>query len=459
MKTICTVLIASVVLVGSAKAQTAGSIEAVEEAFAFEPSVREVTQRALRYFRIDPESFDRLRRTSRSRALLPLFAAGYRYDDDAFARTEAQAPMPLNVAESTNQLTHSVNVGALWDLRQLAFNPAEVQVYGLVGVQRDILLEVTRTYFLRRQLQMRMALRPPDELLARAALSAHVAVRVLVHGDEAWRSARAALGAVTGVRLVDAPYGDIWLRDTAPLFRRGPTTGLDAVAFRFDGWGGKYRLEGDLEVAEAVARDEGVELERLDLVGEGGAVEVDGEGTCLTTRSCLLASARNPGASEAEVTATLERALGVTRVVWLERGLANDHTDGHVDTLARFVAPGRVAVMTPTGDDPNAEVLAELRRDLVAARDARGRPFELVDVPSPGAVLDAAGALQPASHLNFLVTNAIVVVPTYGTPSSDAAVEALAACFPDRHTVGLPARAILAGGGAFHCITQEVPER
>lgn len=287
-------------------------------------------------------------------------------------------------------------------------------------------------------------------------LGAHVPVRVLVGGAEAWASARATLGDAPGVELVDGPYGDVWLRDTAPLFRRAGDR-LDAVAFRFDGWGGKYRLPGDPEVAPFVAAAEGAPLSRLPLVGEGGAVEVDGEGTGLTTRACLLA--RNPGRDEADVDRVLGDALDVERWIWLDEGLANDHTDGHVDTLARFVAPGRVAVMRPTAGDPNAAVLDAIRRTLDGARDAAGRPLERVEVPSPGAVLDQEGGPMPASHLNFVVTDGLVVVPTYGTGTADAAVEAIAPCFPGRRVVGLPARSILTGGGAFHCITQEVPRR
>jgi len=162
-------------LATTASAQTPEMLARARAAVAHEPEVAEVSEEALRHFRVDPGSFDRLRTTARTRGLLPLFAAGYRYDDDAFARTETQRlGSNVDINESNAAVTHSVNVGALWDLRQLAFNPSEVQVYGLVGVQRDLLLEVTRTFFLRRQLQMRLALRPPDDLLARTALELRI---------------------------------------------------------------------------------------------------------------------------------------------------------------------------------------------------------------------------------------------------------------------------------------------
>jgi agmatine deiminase len=154
----------------------------------------------------------------------------------------------------------------------------------------------------------------------------------------------------------------------------------------------------------------------------------------------------------------LRNALGATQVLWLGDGLLNDHTDGHIDTVARFLSPGVVVCMRPSGsDDPNREVLAAIARDLSSMRDAAGRRLEVVRVPSPGSVRDAEGRVMPASYVNFYLGNRAVVVPTYGTPWDDQAVEEIAALFPGRRTVGVPALAILAGGGAFHCITQQQP--
>jgi agmatine deiminase len=259
-------------------------------------------------------------------------------------------------------------------------------------------------------------------------------------------------------RVHDVRFGDIWLRDTAPSFQLGSDGALVAVCFRFNGWGGKYVLEGDEDVGSRVAEIAGARIRDLDLVLEGGGIEVDGEGTCLTTRQCVLNPNRNPALDEKRATELISDAVGAECVVWLERGLANDHTDGHIDTLARFVAPGIVACMEPaSAADPNADVLREIAADLAAARDGRGRRFEIVTVPSPGAVLNGEGDCMPASYLNFYIANASVVVPTYGVANDDRAVAAIAACFPGRTVVGSPARAILTGGGAFHCITQQEP--
>lgn len=274
-------------------------------------------------------------------------------------------------------------------------------------------------------------------------------------GDEA--AARLLLGpAAAGVRFHHLTYGDVWLRDTGPIFVTRPGE-LAAARFQFDGWGGKYLMEGDAELAGEVIERIGVCGAAFDFVLEGGAVEVDGEGTVLTTRQCLLGGARNPGLDQSALEARLCWALGASHVVWLDRGLANDHTDGHIDTLARFVTPGVVACMEPAPGDPNRAALEGVLADLRDARTAGGERLEVVAVPSPGAVEDAAGNLMPASYMNFYIANTTVVVPTYGVPADDAAVSAIAAMFPTRRTIGVDGKPVVVGGGAFHCSTQQQP--
>lgn len=290
------------------------------------------------------------------------------------------------------------------------------------------------------------------------ALAPSNQVRLLVAGGEAEASARAALE--DAAELIPARYGDIWLRDTGPIFAR-TATGPIALRFQTNGWGGKFDLPDDATVGDEIARLARTPARKFDFVLEGGAVEHDGEGTFLATRETLLNANRN-GWTEAQAEAALVEAFGARKIVWLDRGLLNDHTDGHIDVLARLVGPARVVCQSPYGaDDPNADVLAEVARTLEAATDALGRRFELVRMPSPGRVVNELGDALPASHMNFVIANGVVAVPVYGTPSAARAVEALQAVFRDRKVVGLPSLGLLgsgsAGGGSFHCITREEP--
>jgi len=290
------------------------------------------------------------------------------------------------------------------------------------------------------------------------ALSPTNTVRVLANGAEAETSARTALADTA--EIVPAAYGDIWLRDTGPVFARGPQ-GRVALRFRTNGWGGKFDLPGDDTIGDDIARLSGTPAIPFDFVLEGGAIDHDGEGTFLTTRQTLLNANRN-GWTVEEAEAALRTALGAKKVIWLDEGLAGDHTDGHVDTIARFVGPARIVCQTPPGnDDPNAAVLERVGARLDAATDAKGRRLEVVRIPGPGRVLNALGQIAPASHMNFVIANGIVVMPTYGTRKSDAARDALQAVFADRKVVGLPSHGLLgagnAGGGSFHCITREEP--
>jgi len=272
---------------------------------------------------------------------------------------------------------------------------------------------------------------------------------VLVAADAAAaEAARAAAGDVAEVSAV--PFGDVWLRDTGPIVTAG-ARGLRAQRFGFNWWGGKYDLAGDAEVGALLAEAAGLAVERHDWVMEGGAIDVDGAGLLVTTEQCLLNPNRNAGLTRDEAERRLARALGISRVLWLGDGLLNDHTDGHVDNLARFVGPNRLALPEPFGaDDPNAAVYGD------AAERARAAGVEVVPLPSPGLV-ERDGAVVPASYMNFYIGNAAVVVPTYGAANDDRAVAAVGALFPGRQAVGVRSDHLLTGGGSLHCISQQLP--
>lgn len=281
-------------------------------------------------------------------------------------------------------------------------------------------------------------------------------VRLLVMGDAAEAAARRLLNGAPRIEIVRAQFGDIWLRDTGPIFRQDGPKG-SAVGFRFNGWGGKYVLESDDQVAGQIAAAAGKPLTTHDFVLEGGAIDHDGFGCVLTTRQCLLNTNRN-GWSQAEAEAALVQALGVKKVLWLGDGLVEDHTDGHVDNLARFVAPGVVACPVAFGrDDPNAGIYDVTARALASMTDVRGAALQVTRIPSPGRIDDGEGGVVPASHMNFIICNRAVICPIYAEQAGAFAIDALKALFPERQVIGLPSRAILTGGGSFHCITQHEP--
>ena len=283
-------------------------------------------------------------------------------------------------------------------------------------------------------------------------------VRMLVHDAEAAASARAALG--DAVDLVPAKYGDIWLRDTGPIFALSNGAPI-ALRFKTNSWGGKYDLPDDAAVGDEIARIAGARVVPFDFVLEGGAIEHDGQGTILATRQTLLNPNRN-GWTKGEAEEALGRALGARKVIWIDEGLLNDHTDGHIDNIARFVAPGRVVCQAPAGaDDPNAATLNAIAQTLEKATDATGRKLDVVRIPGAGLYRNAWDEISPASHMNFIIANGVVVAPVYGTATEVAAIEALQGVFPDREVIGVPSQGVLgcgeAGGGSFHCITQQEP--
>lgn len=271
----------------------------------------------------------------------------------------------------------------------------------------------------------------------------------LVAANEGDADAARALVA-PGVSIVVQPLGDVWLRDTAPIaVLDGHARAL--VDFGFNGWGGKYQMAGDEDIGARLAATTGLPTSTQQWVFEGGAVDTDGTGLFVTTEQCLLHPNRNPDLDRGKIETLLAGSLGLSDMLWLGDGLLNDHTDGHVDNLARFVGEGLLALpIATTEDDPNAAIYADAR----ARASAHG--VTVVDMPSPGRVM-VDGEAIPASYMNFYVGNAAVIVPIYGQPNDQAALDALAPFFPGRDIVGLRSDAILSGGGSFHCSSQQMP--
>ena len=275
-------------------------------------------------------------------------------------------------------------------------------------------------------------------------------LNVLVSPGEAEASAREALKE-DAITIIPVPVGDIWFRDIAPIFARDEDKPV-ALTFRINGWGGKYIYAEDFKIAGFIAEKSATPVIPHNMVLEGGAVEFDGQGRMMTTRSCLLNPNRNPSLNFDKIEDNLREAFGVHQILWLDQGLKNDHTDGHIDNIARFISGGVVVCQSPSGpDDPNTEVLRSLSADL------KRSGLEVVHIPSPGRITYADGSIAPASHMNYVVGNKTVVVPSYEDYYSVEAVAHLRRFFPGREVVALPAQHILTGGGSFHCITQQEP--
>jgi agmatine deiminase len=253
-----------------------------------------------------------------------------------------------------------------------------------------------------------------------------------------------------GIIVEELLIGDIWLRDTGCIIVKDGDRRL-ARNFGFNGWGRRYNFDGDQTIGRALSEASGFQTTNCNWVLEGGSIDVDGAGLAVTTTDCLLNPNRNPTLDRAQIEARLRRDLGIESLLWLGDGLANDHTDGHVDNLARFVAPGHLVIPeAQDNDDPNSAIYAE-------ARD-RAEAFGCAVTPMPSVGrFEQSGETVPASYMNFYIGNSTVVVPIYGSKHDDAALAAFAPLFPDRKIVGLPADAVLTGGGSFHCSSQQVP--
>ncbi|MFM9059114.1 MAG: agmatine/peptidylarginine deiminase [Planctomycetaceae bacterium] len=292
-------------------------------------------------------------------------------------------------------------------------------------------------------------------------LARHEPVRIVAAGGPL-AEARIALADVANVGFVEIPTNDSWLRDTGPVWL-APRAGRDlppaAVAWEWNAWGGKYPpWDADARVARAIAERLGRRVFEPGLVLEGGALETDGAGTLLVNERCVVDEKRNPGVGRAAMERVLCDHLGVEVVRWIGGELAGDDTDGHVDQLARFVAPGRVvAARQPDRLDPNHDSLEANLATLRTLRDAAGRRLEVVPIDIPPRF--AFGGVQlPASHLNYLVANGVVAVPVFGRPTDEPALRTLADCFPGRAVEPVDCSALVRGRGALHCITRDEPD-
>ena len=299
-----------------------------------------------------------------------------------------------------------------------------------------------------------------------AALLPHEQVHLLVNNDDI--AAQIAQQAAVLTSHVDhlilhpCPTVDAWLRDSGPIFLTPTSTNvvpaLALVDWQFNAWGNKYpELADDNHVPQRLA--ELLHLRRFDagIVLEGGSIDVNGQGSCLTSEQCLLNPNRNPHLSQADIERYLHDFLNVRHVIWLGEGIAGDDTDGHVDDVARFVSPTTVVcALTDDPQDINYAVLQDNFRRLQAATDQAGRPLQVIPLPMPSPLWTDDGPL-PASYANFYIANGVVLLPTYNHPNDQLALAVLQRVFPQRRIVAIPCEPLIWGLGAIHCITQQQP--
>jgi len=298
-----------------------------------------------------------------------------------------------------------------------------------------------------------------------AALHEHETVHLLVNdaATAAQVKQRLHVRGVTSARVVMHQWrtADTWLRDSGPIFLTAASGASQPLAlndWEFNAWGGKYLdLLPDNGLPQQIAAFLGVPHFVPGIILEGGSIDVNGRGSCLTTEQCLLNPNRNARLQRPDIERYLRDYLGVHQVIWLGQGIAGDDTDGHVDDIARFVSPTTVVCgLEEDPQDPNYAVLQENYRRLQAATDRDGHALRVIPLPMPGQVGPASARL-PASYANFYIANGLVLVPIYDHPHDQQALAILQAVFPDRRVLGIPCEPLVWGLGAIHCVTQQQP--
>ena len=316
-------------------------------------------------------------------------------------------------------------------------------------------------------------------------ISKHEKVLVLA-GDNQLESAKNALSHLNNVEILNISSDDAWARDTAPTFLVNDTGALRAVDWQFNAWGGEYdglyaSWENDDKIPYQLCKIKGIDLYNAHpFVLEGGSIHTDGEGTLITTEECLLSPGRNPQLSKGKIEEKLKAYLGVSKIIWLPKGIYNDETNGHIDNICAFTAPSEVVLAwCEDKTDPQYEISKACLDVLESSVDAKGRKIKVHKLPvptkpvcvsqedllgydfEPGEDMREAGERLAASYVNFYFCNNAIILPQFGGENIDsdrAAAEILRSACPDREIVPINAGDIILGGGNIHCITQQIPQ-
>ncbi len=285
-------------------------------------------------------------------------------------------------------------------------------------------------------------------------------VHLLLRDAEARATAESALAAVKNVNFHAIALDDVWMRDNGPIFIRDQKGSIRATNWEFNSWGQKYEWDFDNLVPPLVSQYLKMSRYDIPIVMEGGSLEINGHGVCLTTEQCLLTPTRNPKLGKPELEKVLRDYLGLTQVIWLHLGLEGDHTDGHVDTITRFSDENTILTsMTEDAGDINFGRMKHNFDILKAARNAKGEAFKVIALPLPKDRMHLKdGTRLPATYANFYICNGAVIVPQYGDAHDKVALELIRTAFPKHEVIGLASRFIITGGGSFHCLTQQQPK-
>jgi agmatine/peptidylarginine deiminase len=282
------------------------------------------------------------------------------------------------------------------------------------------------------------------------------------HQGQVSRQLEATACNLDNVHFAVAPGNDTWARDYGPISVEEDGKHLRLLDFGFNGWGGKYTADRDNAMNQTLARQQvwgEHPMQTIPLVLEGGSIDSDGQGTLLTTKSCLLTSSRNPDQDQGQIEQALMAHLGCQRVLWLSHGqLEGDDTDGHIDTLARFINPETIAhVSCLDKQDPHYALLQAMEDELKALRTQDDKPYQLVPLPLPAPKRDGHGRRLPATYANFLIINGAVLAPTYRDPLDENILRLLGECFPGRDIIGIDSLPLIRQNGSLHCITMQLP--
>lgn len=290
-------------------------------------------------------------------------------------------------------------------------------------------------------------------------LAKNESVHILVNDEDMGNAVESTLNVnnveMKNIFLHDIPTNDSWIRDYGPNFIIQSDGKVAANDWDFDSWGRKYKWELDDLAGTVIAEESGLHHFKPEIVLEGGAIEVNGAGTCVTTESCILNPNRNNGISRDAMETVLKDYLGISKVIWLHGEMEGDDTDGHIDNLARFVNPTTmVCAVEEDEEDPNYRCLKNNFDHLRSATDQDDNLFEIVALPMPGYI---GSPRLPASYANFYIANKSVLVPVYGHSNDKRALSILEPLFPEREIIPIPSTTLILGLGGVHCLTQQQP--